>query len=350
LRFDPLTANRYTYVNGDPVNVSDPDGHCGCSMNPYAQHCDPAGTDPSGNALVQCGNAESPSWHFDPNAIVPHEIHGLSADIYKTRDFLQTIGTLAKGCVTSWQGVAGCASVLAALAGQEEVAAALAVGADAPAVVDCAQHPSWGECAAAAVGLLPAGGVAGTAIVRRLLEANVGDAVAGGALDEGMDSAGVSGTSAKPAAAGGTAGLPTISASTNGVPSAIARGYGTLSSAQLAVLDQLDKRAFGQQDLSALTAATGDEFAMFSTGGRRMIIRRRLERTCRRRHGAAACGPGMALLRAHSPGFDYGVLRSSEGDRAVLAAFGGAHSAILNSMGRWQLFSPEVDYLWNWLP
>jgi len=25
---DPLTQNRYTYVNGDPVNLTDPDGHC----------------------------------------------------------------------------------------------------------------------------------------------------------------------------------------------------------------------------------------------------------------------------------------------------------------------------------
>lgn len=28
---DPLTLNRYSYVNGDPVNLVDPDGHAGCS-------------------------------------------------------------------------------------------------------------------------------------------------------------------------------------------------------------------------------------------------------------------------------------------------------------------------------
>lgn len=35
----------------------------------------------------------------------------------------------------------------------------------------------------------------------------------------------------------------------------------------------ITSKAFGNQDLAALSAATGDEFAMFTTGGRRLIIR-----------------------------------------------------------------------------
>jgi hypothetical protein len=66
-----------------------------------------------------------------------------------------------------------------------------------------------------------------------------------------------------------------------GNPAAISRGFGALNSRQAAVLEQLPEfgsstvahKSFGQRDLSALTAATGDEFAMFSTGGRRMIFR-----------------------------------------------------------------------------
>ena len=71
------------------------------------------------------------------------------------------------------------------------------------------------------------------------------------------------------------------SSPTRGNPLAIIRGYGELNRRQSAVLEQLPEfgsRAivgnnFGQRDLVALTAATGDEFAMFSVGGRRLIIR-----------------------------------------------------------------------------
>jgi RHS repeat-associated protein len=33
VQVDPLTQNRYTYVNGDPINLYDPDGHGGCSWS-----------------------------------------------------------------------------------------------------------------------------------------------------------------------------------------------------------------------------------------------------------------------------------------------------------------------------
>jgi len=178
---DPLTANTYTYVNGDPLNLDDPTGHCGgCSMSPDAQHCAPWNIDPNGNATVMCGN----TWSDDPYAKAAPDIHGLTADIYKTRDFLQTIGSLAKGCVTSWSGAAGCAAVAAAALGQEGAAAALFAASSVPAALDCLQHPDWDACVSAAAGLLPAGGLAAKAVLRHLVGANAAD-LAAGALEGG---------------------------------------------------------------------------------------------------------------------------------------------------------------------
>jgi RHS repeat-associated protein len=37
---DPLTQNRYSYVNGDPVNLVDPDGHKLCRPNDPSDFCD----------------------------------------------------------------------------------------------------------------------------------------------------------------------------------------------------------------------------------------------------------------------------------------------------------------------
>ena len=63
---------------------------------------------------------------------------------------------------------------------------------------------------------------------------------------------------------------------------AIAHGFGRLSSRQQGVLSQLpgygsrvivSKRRFQLRDMAALTAETGDEFAMFTTGGRRLVVR-----------------------------------------------------------------------------
>lgn len=82
-------------------------------------------------------------------------------------------------------------------------------------------------------------------------------------------------------AAANSSGLTIASNPATGYPAAIARGMGDLNSRQLTALDQLPEvgsntivhKSSGRKDLSALTAATGDEFAMFSTGGRRLIYR-----------------------------------------------------------------------------
>ena len=152
----------------------------------------------------------------------------------------------------------------------------------------------------------------------------------------------------------------TISASLAGNPRAIVRGLANLSRRQARLLAELPgegarvivaKRAVGLRDLAALTARTGEEFALFTRGSQRMIVR-----------GTATNVPiGVAeatnLARqgwrwsAHThPGEALRVLRSSAGDQAVLNAFRNTKSAILNSLGERSLFGVGGDLLTGWLP
>lgn len=153
--------------------------------------------------------------------------------------------------------------------------------------------------------------------------------------------------------------IPTISTSATGNPAAIARGLGNLSRRQQSALNQLgetgaeaivNKKAFGLNDLAALTAETGDEFAMFTSGGRRLLVR------------GSQTGVPIDISRAQelaSKGWRWSahthpgganVLRSSTGDRAILEAFSNSRSAILNSEGRRSLFQAAGDILEGWLP
>jgi hypothetical protein len=108
---------------------------------------------------------------------------------------------------------------------------------------------------------------------------------------------------------------------------------------------------FGQGDLSALTAATGDEFAMFTTGGRRLVIRGGAESIPVTPDMASDLADQGWRWSAHThPGYDIGVLRSSPGDQAVLGAMNGNQSAIFNSLGQRGIFTPAGDSLNGWMP
>lgn len=141
---------------------------------------------------------------------------------------------------------------------------------------------------------------------------------------------------------------------------AIAAGAAELNSKQAAVLAELEgfgsrtvipKKGFGQNDLAALSAATGDEFAMFSTGGRRLIIR-----------GDAtgvpigtADGSAQALAaqgwRWSSHVHPDGSLMSSIGDRIVLSVFPNVRSTVLDPFGGRGLFNSNGDLISSgWLP
>jgi RHS repeat-associated protein len=158
----------------------------------------------------------------------------------------------------------------------------------------------------------------------------------------------------------------TISSPVRGNPQAIYRGYGELSKRQQQILSQLEspgsqvtlpKSAVSQKDLAALTAATGDEFAVFTTGGRRLVIRGTSEGF----HGIIddAWAREMAAKgwrwSAHTHPAPQGVspsavLRSSGGDQAIIRSFQQERSAIINPTGGWRLFGPSGDLLTGWKP
>jgi hypothetical protein len=153
--------------------------------------------------------------------------------------------------------------------------------------------------------------------------------------------------------------LTIASNAATGNPAAIANGLGQLNTRQATVLRQLPEygastivpKSFGQRDIAALTAETGDEFAMFSTGGRRLVYRgdaNSVPITPELAEQLAA--RGWRWSNHTHPGLDTGVLRSSFGDRAVLSAMGGQRSSILNSRGQRSMFTPRGDSLEGWRP
>ncbi|PAT43023.1 hypothetical protein CK621_05670 [Vandammella animalimorsus] len=167
-----------------------------------------------------------------------------------------------------------------------------------------------------------------------------------------------------------------------GNPAAIVRGLGELNRRQAAALDALPAegakaivhQSFGLRDLAALTAATGDEFAMFSTGGRRLLVRGNKTSVPITPDMARDLAQNGWRWSAHThPGTSTNVLRSSPGDRAVLGAMreasegsrfirargarqaeeiGGTNriSIIVNSNGDDIKFTPEGDVLTGWKP
>ena len=100
------------------------------------------------------------------------------------------------------------------------------------------------------------------------------------------------------------------------------------------------KKDVSMKDLSALTASTGNEFAMFTKGGERLIVRGNAYRTPIGIKDAKELREEGYRWSGHThPGIDHNCLQASSGDIEVLNVFGQEFSVIYNSIGAYQVFS-----------
>jgi len=123
-----------------------------------------------------------------------------------------------------------------------------------------------------------------------------------------------------------------------GVPEDIWRHDAPLTNRQQELLDELpdydsrvvvDKEDISMNDLSALTAKANVEFAMFTRGAERLVIRGDAGRVNINPNSAADLSALGYRWSGHThPGGDKTVLRPSDGDRAVLSAFNQSTSVL----------------------
>ncbi|MDR0946541.1 MAG: hypothetical protein LBM87_02170 [Ruminococcus sp.] len=138
---------------------------------------------------------------------------------------------------------------------------------------------------------------------------------------------------------------------TKGNPNAIVH-YGIgLSAKQKRILSKLPvfdsrvimrKSEVNMTDLSALTALTEDEYAMFTKGKERLIIRGNKNSVNINQEQAEMLASQGYKWSGHThPGNGNFVLTASDGDREVLTAFRQSVSVIYDSSGKFQQFYPE---------
>jgi len=137
-----------------------------------------------------------------------------------------------------------------------------------------------------------------------------------------------------------------------GVPSDIYNHGKPLNNRQQALLDKLpeyNSRAIvgkddvSMNDLSALTAKEGVEFAMFTCGSKRLVVRGNNEHVNINSMRAMVLKMQGYKWSGHThPGNSKIVLRSSDGDVMVLKAFNQNVSVIYNSVGEYQTFTKDT--------
>lgn len=133
-----------------------------------------------------------------------------------------------------------------------------------------------------------------------------------------------------------------------GNPNAILMFGVDLNNRQKKLLDMLpefdsrtivSKKSVNMADLSALTAQTGHEFAMFTKGNERLIIRGNERMVQIDIDAAEKLKQNGYRWSGHThPGTDFLCMQPSDGDYAVLNCFNQNNSAIYNSKGDFRTF------------
>ena len=136
--------------------------------------------------------------------------------------------------------------------------------------------------------------------------------------------------------------------SSRGNPSAITHFDVELSTRQKNLLEKLpncessivvNKSDVNLNDLAALTAKTGDEFAMFTRGSQRMIIRGNSSAVNVNANIAQELYNAGFKWSGHThPGTGINVKFASEGDMYILEQFHQTQSVILDSQGNFNIF------------
>lgn len=133
-----------------------------------------------------------------------------------------------------------------------------------------------------------------------------------------------------------------------GRPNAVSILNSKLSKRQEALLNELPnfdsriivrKKAVSMKDLAALTAKTGNEFAMFTKGGKRLVIRGNSQKVNINHESARELYELGYKWSGHThPGDGANALLASGGDCKVLAAFRQKCSVIYDAYGKYEIF------------
>lgn len=136
-----------------------------------------------------------------------------------------------------------------------------------------------------------------------------------------------------------------------GNPNAILQIGRPLNNRQKKILENLDKydsrvivnkKTVNMKDLSALTAYTGDEFAMFTKGGERLVIRGNSSSVNIDIEKAIELNKRGYKWSGHThPGVDWNSSMPSGGDKEILRCFKQETSVIYDSKGKYRTFEKE---------